>query len=400
MTRPATRKERKSRYLILGFSLDTAYDGQQNAPPEIVCTTGFNSARILAVDLLYQEPPADKNLGQWRLAIEVNSNDRSTARRVFSGFEALFTHVYHGHIDNLAIEPLPAGVMKGRRIRLARFISSARLQAQATGAFPLQRSADSRITSFFQTAHEINAFVLYQLPTVLHSDALFSACTFFQSCCSEYAFVGGSASNILRRKRKVADLERERQSLEAIILNSFRVVEAIVGEPGKDRDKFRKRMADRGLNFDERVGFRGSRRKAFGEEIYRLQELRDSTSAHGIRRRKDPVTFFEAMWAQHLAESLLHQAIWQECCRAGRPNGTLEELTYLLNLMYPLCADSGWLTRSFTELEGKSPIRASMEPGGPAKVQGLAEVLSRQAATMPKPQVFDFIPLNRKLQPD
>jgi hypothetical protein len=71
MTQPATRKGGKSRYLILGFSLDTAFDEQQNTPPEVVCTTGFNSARTFAVDLPYKEPPGDKNLGQWRLAIEV-----------------------------------------------------------------------------------------------------------------------------------------------------------------------------------------------------------------------------------------------------------------------------------------------------------------------------------------
>lgn len=386
MTQPATRKGGKSRYLILGFALHMAFDGQQDAPPEVVCTTGFRSARILAVDLPNDEPPASKNLGQWRPAIEINSNDRLAAKRVFSGFEALLTHVNYGRIYDLDMEPLPTGVMNGRRIRLRQFISSADRRARATGAFSFQQPADSRVRSFVKTADIIHAFVLYQLPTVLQSEALFSACSFFQSTCSEYAFVGDSITNVLLHRRKVADLERERQRLEAVVLNSFRVVEAILGEPGKDRDKFRRRMAAKGLDFDERVGFRGSRRKAFGEEIYRLQQLRDSTSAHGIRRRKHPVTFFEAMWAQHLAESLLHQALWQECCRAGRPYGTTEELAYLLELMYPFCADSGWLTRAFTELEGKTPIQASMEPGGPAKVQRLAEVLSRLPPKVPKPQ--------------
>lgn len=178
------------------------------------------------------------------------------------------------------------------------------------------------------------------------------------------------------------------------------MVEAIIGEPGKDRDKFRRRMASKGLDFDERVGFRGSRRMALGEEIYRLQELRDSTSAHGIRRRKRPVTVFEAMRAQHLAESLLHQALWQECCRAGRPHGTQEELTYLLDLMYPLCAESGWLSRSFSELEGRTPIQASMEPGGPAKVQELAEVLSKQdPSRMPRSEVHEFLVPKRPVNP-
>jgi hypothetical protein len=395
MTQPATRKRGKSRYLILGFALDMAFDGQSDVPPEVVCTTGFRSARILAVNLPNDEPPASKNLGQWRPAIEVDSNNSSAAKRVFSGFEALLTHVHHGRIYDLDMEPLPAGIMNGRRIRLGRFISSADRRARARGASSFQQQpADSRIRSFVKTVDSIHAFVLYQLPTVLQSESLFSACSFFQSSCSEYAFIGDSITNVLGNKRKVADLERERQILEAVVLNSFRVVEAIVGEPGKDRDKFRKRMADKGLDFDERVGFRGSRTRAFGEEIYRLQELRDSTSAHGIRRRKHPVAFFEAMSAQHLAESLLHQALWKECCRVGRPYGTGEEIAYLLERMYPLCADSGWLTSAFTELGGKTPIQASMEPDGPAKVQRLAEVLSRPPRR-PKPQVFHFIPPTR-----
>jgi hypothetical protein len=104
--------------------------------------------------------------------------------------------------------------------------------------------------------------------------------------------------DVLRERGKIADLERERQCLERLILNSFRVIEAILGEPGKDKDKFRRKMSSCGLNFDERVGFRGTRRVALGEEIYRLQELRDSTSAHGVRRRKKPVSWFEAMGAQ------------------------------------------------------------------------------------------------------
>ncbi len=124
MTLTITRKGGKSRYLILGFSLDTAFDGQRNPPPAVVCTIG-SASRIIALDLPYEEPHTFKNLGQWRLAIEVNSNDRSTAMRIFSAFEALLTHVNHGRIDDLSLELLPGIAMDGRRIRFSKFVSAA-----------------------------------------------------------------------------------------------------------------------------------------------------------------------------------------------------------------------------------------------------------------------------------
>jgi hypothetical protein len=376
MTQSAKRARGKSRYLVLGFSLDIAFDGQLNVPPSVVCTTGYNSARLLALNLPHKDGRSFKDSGQWRLVIEVGFLDRGTARRVVSGFECLFTHVYHGRIGDLAMEQLPITAISGRKIVLATLIAAAERRARFEGDVLRERSVESRIRSFFQVPDIINAFVLYQLPTVLQSDWLFSACSFFQSACVDYEFLGDSITNVLRDRRKTADYEHERQKLERLVLSSFRVLEAIVGEPGKDKERFRARLAARGLDFRESVGFPGTKRRPLGEAICWLQELRDSTSAHGIRRRKHPVTWYEAMGAQHLAESVLHQALWNECSRRGRREGTQEEVSYLLTHMYPLCADSDWLTRPFPELDGGTPIEASREPGGPARVQHLAELIS------------------------
>lgn len=171
--------------------------------------------------------------------------------------------------------------------------------------------------------------------------------------------------------------ERDRTNLENVVLSSFRVIEAIVGEPGKE-ERFRQRLTSRGLDFDELVGFRGTRRRTLGKAIYSLQGLRDATAAHGIRRRSKPISWFEAMDAQHLAESVFHQALWQECCRRGRPEGTNEELRYLLDQMYPFLNPPDWLEKPFAELGHVTPIEASRKPGGPQKVQTLATKLSKR----------------------
>jgi hypothetical protein len=84
------------------------------------------------------------------------------------------------------------------------------------------------------------------------------------------------------------------------------------------------------------------------------------------------------MNAQHLAESFFHQALWQECSRRGRPEGTDEELRYLLQHMYPFLDPSDWLERPFTELGHMTPIEASRQPGGPQKVEALTARLAKR----------------------
>jgi hypothetical protein len=323
--------------------------------------------------------PSDTNQsslsdGQWRLCIDVELNDLVTARRVLSGFEGLFTQLFHGRIDDLSIEPLPFKAIRGRHILGSRLSQAAAMRARKIG--DLSQSVGSRLRSFYQVSEIINAYLLYQLPTVLQSEELFAACGFFQTACTDYAFAGDSIKNVLAKRKMAAEYERERQKLENVVLSSFRAIESIVGEPGR-KERFKDALASRGLDFDELVGFPGTKRKALGKAIYGLQKLRDATSSHGIRRRPHPVTWYEAMEAQHLAESVLHQALWQECCRRGRPEGADEELRYILGKMYPLLALTGQLTQSLVELDGMTPLEASRSPGGLAKVQKLYDNLTR-----------------------
>ena len=152
------------------------------------------------------------------------------------------------------------------------------------------------------------------------------------------------------------------------------MIEAVVGEPGKEQ-RFRQRLTEKGLDFDVPVGFRGRRTKKLGSTIYALQELRDATSAHGIRRRPRPVTWFEAMDAQHLAHSVLSSALRQEFYRRGRPEGSDEEIRYLLGVRYPFRDPPGWLEERSSDLQDMSPVQAIRYPNGPQKIDFPAEKL-------------------------
>jgi hypothetical protein len=358
-------RHRYSRYIILGFSLGTWFEHQEPIPPYILCSTGIKNSRIVSLRL---SDRGSGDIGQWRLCVEVEPNNITTARRVLSGFEGLFTHLNHGRIEELSLQALPAGVIRDREILGPALVHAVNIRARKDKNFLLERSFESQLRSFYSVADILVAFLFFQLPALLQSDWLFAACTFFQSACSEFTFSGDTISDVLRRRNAPVEHERDRLKLENVVLSSFRVIEAIVGEPGKE-DRFRKRLTLRGLDFDELVGFPGTRRKRLGASIYALQKLRDATSAHGMRSRSIPVTWLEAMQAQHLAESMLHIALWQECCRIGRPQGSDEELRYLLGRMYPFHDD--WLERPLAALGNLTPIEAVRQPGGPKKVQDL-----------------------------
>lgn len=104
---------RYSRYIILGFSLRTWFERQVDVPPYILCSTGFNNSRIVSLKLSDQ---SSRDVGQWRLCIEVQQNDVATARRILSGFEGLFTQLNHGRIEDLSLQLVPAGLIRDREI--------------------------------------------------------------------------------------------------------------------------------------------------------------------------------------------------------------------------------------------------------------------------------------------
>jgi hypothetical protein len=360
--------------MLLGLSLGPCFPEQDSPPPVVVCSLGYCSARIVTVRLVDGAEPSTGGMGHWRLCIEVARNRLTTARHILGGFEGVFTHLYHGRVDDFGLQLLPKAEFKERTVPRTSFVRAAKAKASKNQDFLLERTIESQIRSFLVVPDVLIGFLLFQLPTVMQYQWLYSACGFFQAACREYSFAGGSVRNVLRRRNTTPDFERERQELEHVVLSSFRVIEAIVGEPGSEA-RFRKLLTQRGLSFDETVGFPGTRRRSLGNAIRNLQKLRDSTSAHGVRRRHDPVTWYEATEAQHLAENVLHQVLWQACCERGRPEGTIEETQYLLDQMYPFCRTTGWLSRPFAELDGMTPVEASRQPNGLAKVHRLSQTI-------------------------
>ena len=173
----------------------------------------------------------------------------------------------------------------------------------------------------------------------------------------------GVVPEVLYHPKREPENEVERLAVENLVLQSFRTVEAIVGEPGSV-GRFHDRLKTWGMDPDERVGFPGRPKHRLEDRIRWLQEARDSAAAHGRRRRGNPFTQFEAMEAQHLADAVLERALWWKAESLGRV-GDESEVAFLLEEMFPIYP--GW-AKNRTLFRGKRAVDLARTPGGLTRV--------------------------------
>lgn len=96
---------------------------------------------------------------------------------------------------------------------------------------------------------------------------------------------------------------------ESAFLNAFKTVEAIVGDPSKNRtrQKLTQRLQERGINPDESVGYRV--KENLIDKILKYHHLRDQIAAHGIGKIKRDLRLSEIIDLQSLARHLLLNSV-------------------------------------------------------------------------------------------
>lgn len=358
-------------FLVLGLAPDLG--GKENPVPEILTTCAEPELVLKIVQL---ESAGKRLLGteKFRLLLQLSTRNRpksrvAVANRIVSAIGFLFAHVQWGLYGDLRPYQIPKELITGTTVS-AELLEE--LEALTGTAHP--NGFRNELHSFFSIAPPHAATVFYLLPFVLQDEDLFNACAFFRSCCSECSFSGGLVRDILDQPQRGPDNEIQRLALEHVVLQSFRTVEAIAGEPGNNRKRFHERLKSWGLRPNERFGFTG-RKHSLENRICWLQEARDSAAAHGKRRRLQPFTLVEAMEAQHIAHSVLDRALWWKADSLGR-KGHESEIAFLLDeMLFPenwvlekmLPHDPGW-SRDKTLFNGKRAVDLARAPGGLTKI--------------------------------
>ena len=367
-------------FLVLG--LGSQLGSKENPLPAILCTCATPSALLRVVRLVSKERIWSHNENA-RLCIELKGRQApktraATANRIVSAIGGLFAHVHHTSYHDLTPYQFPKELLKGTEIKVE-FLEQ--LEA-LTGREPHPAGIRGRLGSFVVIPSPSVAAIFYLLPFVLQNEDLFNACSFFQSSCSEYSFMDGVVHEVLYEPKQEPENETQRLGLENVVLQSFRTIEAIVGEPGNEK-RFRDRLKTWQMDYDERVGFPGRRTQKLGDRIRWLQEARDAAAAHGKRRRRNPFTMFEAMEAQHLADSVLHRALWFAAESRGR-GGDTAEIAFLLSEMWPDPNGPNW-ANDRTRFRGRSAADLAQTPGGLAEVVRYRE---RRARAMFAKRIF------------
>jgi hypothetical protein len=352
---------RKSRFfLVLG--LGAGLGSEENPPPSILCTCSNPGALLKVVTLESKKWRHNQNA---RICIELKGRGTpkarlSAANKIVSTIGGLFAHVHHTSYHIFTPYQIPKEFIKGAEMQLELLDGLDDLTGDPYGP-----DIKRELRSFIAIPDQAMAAIFYLLPFALQNEDLFNACSFFRSCCSDYNFMDGVVGEVLHEPGQHPDNESERLALENVVLQSFRVVEAIAGEPGNEQ-RFRQRLKLWGISYDERVGFQGRRKQKLGHRICWLQDARDSAAAHGRRRRRIPFSMYEAMEAQHLADTILHRALWFAAESLGRV-GDEAEMAFLLAEMFPSQDNPNW-TSDNSVFRGESAVDLARQPGGLAKV--------------------------------
>lgn len=101
----------------------------------------------------------------------------------------------------------------------------------------------------------------------------------------------------------------EQARLESALLHAYKSIEALVGEPGKDRERLRKRMSGWGIAADLVIPNRDERKTVL-EQLYELRDVRDKKAGHGHKAGAAiPLTYYDVLKAQRLARTVIERAI-------------------------------------------------------------------------------------------
>jgi hypothetical protein len=322
----------KSRFFLL-LALGAQFGSEENPIPTPFCTCSNPRFEHRVVHVTHEKTTRYRDM-QARALIELKGRQsaktrRAIAKKIASAIEGLFSHVHHSHFE-FTPHQIPKEFIKRGEVNVGLVEE---LEALTDGDIYLDRIRERLLSSVIIAPSSL-AMIFYLLPFVLQNEDLFNACMFFRSSCSEFCFMDGVVSDVLYEPKREPENESERLALEHLVLQSFRTVEAIVGEPGKHEKRFRERLKTWGFDWNERVGFRRHKRNRLEDRIRWLQGARDSAAAHGKRRRRNPFTHYEAMEAQHLADSVLHRALWHTAEKLGR-EGDEAEIAFLLEEMFP-----------------------------------------------------------------
>ena len=137
---------------------------------------------------------------------------------------------------------------------------------------------------------------LYENPS------LYNGSRFLDSSQHDFFVYPGQIREVASLTEQTAESGREQSILEDALLNAFRAVEAVIGDPPSDNRKFFDKLRSVGVDPKEPVGFESTKR--ISDVIRDMNRVRDKKSAHGGTPDRD-IAVADVLEFQHCARYIL-----------------------------------------------------------------------------------------------
>jgi hypothetical protein len=248
--------------------------------------------------------------------------DDDQAARVAEGL-LLLSEMFHGPMLDLteahfAFPFYPAPYKKRRGVPLAALIRD--VESLVEDSHPL--FTDQMIGSCHTISAGTVGTALRALPTFLGDQQIRMGVAFLAVAQHTFYVWPGQLREAVDDGARMPKLASELAMWESAYQNSYKAVEAIIGDPPRDERKYAARLREAGIDPDEPVGYRVRERVA--DVIRRMTEIRDKRAAHGSNRLRG-IQLHEMVEFQECARYVLNVAINQ------RMGGTLLQADKDLN---------------------------------------------------------------------
>jgi hypothetical protein len=300
--------------LGIGLSLDSPLGAGSppRRPPRVLSTIAELGVKVKPVLLLESRQYLRKDVwhvcraGRLLVVVERGERPARRVRKVADGLQSLFALFFGAPaVHRIATCQIPERLVRAGAVYINELKAVERIAAQRFDLMTFK----SKVVSAFFVSEQVVAHIFFYLPTICRRDDLYDAAHFYAESVSDYQFLGDGVREVLDDPSRCPESKEDQVKLEGAVLNSFRAVEAVVGEPGKRQERFRRRLVDAGIEPGQQVGYSGEEQHTIGDRIQWLHDLRDATSAHGRRRRASPLTYLEVMEAQDVAQAVVMDAL-------------------------------------------------------------------------------------------
>lgn len=264
--------------------------------------------KLLPISLIYEQGPAAKLFG---IEIRGGEQDDEFAQRFA---DATVAALILGERPIDPDFPIAFGVPFDKLSEDGQITFNHLLEEDAQKDYK-ERYGESGLFHLFGIGYILLAdeiAVIWKIVQALLSDShIFDAAHFYWASVHEFSFLGDGVREVIDDINAIPVSRYVLSRAENAVLNAFKAIEALIGNPPQDDGRLRKRIEAAGLDPDEQVGFSGYGLTpgSIFDKVRKLSRARDKRAAHGRTAAKHAITYYEIMDAQQLALTFIFASI-------------------------------------------------------------------------------------------